>query len=77
LYAYKGGSLYQPVYLGVRDDVGADCLADLKYKSEAGGGLVAAEDEPENPVEIIPQKKPPVETTVKAHSGFRRVLWKE
>jgi bifunctional non-homologous end joining protein LigD len=34
--ANKGGSLYQPVFLGVRDDVGfEDCHVDqLKYKSE-------------------------------------------
>lgn len=36
LYAYKGGSLYQPAYLGERDDLDpADCtLGQLKYKSE-------------------------------------------
>ena len=36
LYAYKGGSLYQPTYLGVRNDVGIkDCpIAQLKYKRE-------------------------------------------
>lgn len=35
LYAYKGGSLYQPSYLGVRDDVDADeCIeGQLKYKA--------------------------------------------
>lgn len=35
LYAYKGGSLYQPVYLGKRSDqLLEDCtLAQLKYKS--------------------------------------------
>jgi bifunctional non-homologous end joining protein LigD len=35
LYAYKGGSLYQPIYLGKRDDVTeADCLmTQLKYKA--------------------------------------------
>ena len=34
LYAYKGGSLYQPVYLGERDDLDeTDCdLGQLKYK---------------------------------------------
>lgn len=34
LYAYKGGSLYQPVYLGKRSDQDAnDCsLSQLKYK---------------------------------------------
>jgi bifunctional non-homologous end joining protein LigD len=38
LYAYVGGSLYQPVYLGPRDDVPADhCrLAQLKYKAAEG-----------------------------------------
>ena len=37
LYAYKGGSLYQPTYLGLRDDVDSDeCLIDqLKYKAVA------------------------------------------
>ena len=35
LYAYKGGSLYQPQFLRVRDDIStADTLADLKYKSD-------------------------------------------
>ncbi len=36
LYAYPGGSLYQPTYLGVRDDIGADdCRIDqLKYKKD-------------------------------------------
>ncbi|MEI8195290.1 MAG: WGR domain-containing protein [Phycisphaerae bacterium] len=35
LYAYPGGSLYQPVYLGVRDDltVEACTLTQLKYKA--------------------------------------------
>jgi bifunctional non-homologous end joining protein LigD len=35
LYAYPGGSLYQPVYLGKRDDVGADqCgIGQLKYRA--------------------------------------------
>jgi bifunctional non-homologous end joining protein LigD len=39
LYAYKGGSLYQPIYLGKRDDVGhAACvMSQLKYKSEDEG----------------------------------------
>jgi bifunctional non-homologous end joining protein LigD len=32
LYAYKGGSLYQPVFLGVRDDVPVDTVQDLKFK---------------------------------------------
>jgi bifunctional non-homologous end joining protein LigD len=36
LYAYKGGSLYQPVYKGPRTDVDvSECLvSQLKYKSE-------------------------------------------
>jgi len=36
LYAYKGGSLYQPTYLGLRDDISLeDCDIDqLKYKRE-------------------------------------------
>ena len=38
LYAYKGGSLYQPIYLGTRDDVDAsECTfkkQKLKYKHE-------------------------------------------
>lgn len=34
LYAYKGGSLYQPTYLGERDDVEADDISALKYKAE-------------------------------------------
>jgi bifunctional non-homologous end joining protein LigD len=37
LYAYPGGSLFQPVYLGERDDVSiADCsISQLKYKADA------------------------------------------
>jgi bifunctional non-homologous end joining protein LigD len=37
LYAYPGGSLYQPVYLGVRDDlyVTACTITQLKYRSSA------------------------------------------
>jgi bifunctional non-homologous end joining protein LigD len=37
LYAYPGGSLYQPVYLGPRDDIAAkDCtVKQLKFKAEA------------------------------------------
>lgn len=34
LYAYKGGSLIQPIYLGERDDVDCDSINELKYKSE-------------------------------------------
>ena len=35
LYAIKGGSLYQPQFIRIRDDIdGADSLADLKFKSE-------------------------------------------
>lgn len=36
LYAYKGGSLYQPFYIGLRDDVDEDeCLiSQIKYKAE-------------------------------------------
>lgn len=63
LYAYKGGSLYQPVFLGVRDDVEADCLEDLKYKSEEGGSL-----------DVGTVTKKPV---APAAGGLRRrVLWK-
>ena len=37
LYAFKGGSVYQPVYLGVRNDLTPEeCTLDqLKYKAEA------------------------------------------
>ena len=36
LYAYRGGSLYQPIYLGVRTDINTDecVLSQLKYKPE-------------------------------------------
>jgi bifunctional non-homologous end joining protein LigD len=34
LYAYRGGSLYQPTYLGVRDDVDPDHVDSLKFKNE-------------------------------------------
>lgn len=35
LYAYRGGSLYQPVFLGVRDDDDTDFMSILKYKPES------------------------------------------
>ena len=37
LYAHRGGSIYQPVYLGIRDDIRAEeCVIDqLKYKPES------------------------------------------
>ena len=37
LHAYEGGSLYQPVFLGVRDDIEArECVVgQLKYKARA------------------------------------------
>ncbi len=37
LYAYQGGSLYQPTYIGVRDDMRVeDCvISQLKYKKDA------------------------------------------
>ena len=36
LYAYKGGSLYQPTFLGVRNDIDkSDCvISQLKYKQK-------------------------------------------
>jgi bifunctional non-homologous end joining protein LigD len=36
LYAFRGGSVYQPVYIGERDDIDASaCVADqLKFKRE-------------------------------------------
>jgi bifunctional non-homologous end joining protein LigD len=36
LYAYQGGSLYQPTYIGVRDDMRVeDCaISQLKYKKD-------------------------------------------
>jgi bifunctional non-homologous end joining protein LigD len=34
LYAYKEGSLFQPVYLGQRDDVQPDNISRLKFKPE-------------------------------------------
>lgn len=39
LYAHRGGSLFQPTYLGPRDDVDkAECVTDqLKYKPEDTG----------------------------------------
>jgi len=40
LYAFRGGSLYQPTYLGQRDDVSREeCLiSQLKYKQEVDNG---------------------------------------
>lgn len=35
LYAYRGGALYQPQYLGTRDDIGTpDLVSGLKFKSD-------------------------------------------
>ena len=36
LYAYRGGSIYQPIYIGLRDDIDEDAceLSQLKYKAE-------------------------------------------
>ena len=41
LYAYRGGSLYQPIYKGVRDDIdeSACTLSQLKYKSVETDGI--------------------------------------
>jgi bifunctional non-homologous end joining protein LigD len=38
LYAYPGGALFQPVCLGVRDDVATEActIAQLKYKAADG-----------------------------------------
>ena len=44
LYAYRGGSLYQPTYLGPRTDIEPDecTLSQLKYKAEPGlNGVMA------------------------------------
>jgi bifunctional non-homologous end joining protein LigD len=40
LYAFRGGSLYQPIYLGIRDDVdNLECtISQLKYKQEVDNG---------------------------------------
>lgn len=37
LYAFRGGSLYQPVYLGERDEIDpTECVVgQLKFKQEA------------------------------------------
>ena|ERR1700677_495939 len=42
LYAYRGGSLLQPVYLGSRDDVKPEeCAVDqLKYKAETAAAVL-------------------------------------
>ena len=43
LYAFRGGSIYQPVFLGVRSDLTADeCTLDqLKFKAEANTALAS------------------------------------
>jgi bifunctional non-homologous end joining protein LigD len=40
LYAYRGGSLYQPFLIGVRDDIGIEgcSVKQLHYKEEGKGG---------------------------------------
>lgn len=37
LYAFPGGSIFQPVYLGVRDDIPKEecVISQLKYKPQA------------------------------------------
>jgi bifunctional non-homologous end joining protein LigD len=37
LYAYAGGSLYQPVYLGLREDVALDACTAAQLKLKAAG----------------------------------------
>ena len=63
LYAYKGGSLYQPSFIMERDDVDGDALSDLKFKSEDGG--------------LISQADTPAVKKKTAAGPARRVLWKE
>jgi hypothetical protein len=36
LYAFRGGSLVQAVYKGIRNDVEADSAEKLQYKGEKG-----------------------------------------
>ena len=38
LYAYPGGSLFQPVYLGVREDISAEACTQRQLKYKAGVG---------------------------------------
>ncbi|MNR71502.1 ATP-dependent DNA ligase [compost metagenome] len=47
LYAYEGGSLYQPQYKGVRDDLdGTACtISQLHYKPAGASGAGESEDE--------------------------------
>lgn len=47
LYAFKGGSLFQPVYRGKRTDLGRDaCVIDqLKYKPDRNGASFAVGEE--------------------------------
>ena len=61
LYCFKGGKVYQPVYLGPRDDVDTnECkMSQIKYKAED-------DDEPE----ITPPIAPTVE-------GKRKIKWEE
>ncbi len=44
LYAFRGGSLFQPVYLGVRDDLTADAcvLGQLRLKAEDPADPIAS-----------------------------------
>jgi bifunctional non-homologous end joining protein LigD len=39
LYAFRGGSLVQSVYKGIRRDVEADSAAQLQYKGEERNGI--------------------------------------
>ena len=44
LYAFTGGSVYQPVYLGLRDDIDrCDCrMSQLKFKADDEAEILAA-----------------------------------
>ncbi|MGD0140089.1 MAG: WGR domain-containing protein [Tepidisphaeraceae bacterium] len=48
LYAYPGGSLYQPVYLGKRDDVGAEACWDRDQTIRDAGAREVHEDNSKN-----------------------------
>jgi bifunctional non-homologous end joining protein LigD len=45
LYAYREGGLFQPVYLGVRDDIPADACTLGQLKLKAAAPAPGSEDE--------------------------------
>jgi bifunctional non-homologous end joining protein LigD len=63
LYAHKGGCLYQPSFIGIRDDVDADDLSKLKFKFEPEPESTDSDEEAQSKTvnKPIPKKPAPKE----------------